>query len=366
MIRRFIILFSIILIFGVPAVIAVGHEERDVVDYRLPIAGTISVTQEPGGKFSHCFENYSAQAWDLTTTGSQSVSAVAKGTVILIYEKNGNVKIKHDDDYTSSYTHMSNILVKKDQEVKQGEQLGTIGAVGSPGVYHLHFSFFSGDTGNIPVKTSLVSSFIYNTFSTAKKIPPGVPLQDDVCGVRSCLEKIDGPRYDKNFCEGIKRGVNGSIMNQGLKFCAERIEANFNNKNIVVPDYCTPLMKRFSKIDGATGEISVGVKADGAPVVPLNPIALGPIADMVNEFYAWALGIGAGVASGIIIYGGVLYILAAGSDSRLKESKEWIRSAIFGLVLLLLSYVLLNWINPSLVGRAPPSAPPPTMNIFRY
>lgn len=86
------------------------------------------------------------------------------------------------------------------------------------------------------------------------------------------------------------------------------------------------------------------------PAEPLKDIVLKPIADMVNEFYQWALDIGTGVALGIVIYGGVLYILSVGNPSKQTEAKEWIKSAIYGLLLLLLSYLLLYTINPSLVG----------------
>jgi hypothetical protein len=91
-------------------------------------------------------------------------------------------------------------------------------------------------------------------------------------------------------------------------------------------------------------------KMGGAAAEPLKPIDFKPISDMVAKFYNWALGIGSMVALGIVIWGGILYISAAGSDSRLKESKEWIKSAIYGLLLLLLSYLLLHTINPCLVG----------------
>ncbi len=88
----------------------------------------------------------------------------------------------------------------------------------------------------------------------------------------------------------------------------------------------------------------------GGAAEPLKPIDFKPIGDMVAKFYNWALDIGSMVALGIIIFGGVLYISAAGSDSKLKESKEWIKAAIYGLILLLLSYLLLHTINPCLVG----------------
>src|SRR3989338_1107514 len=71
-----------------------------------------------------------------------------------------------------------------------------------------------------------------------------------------------------------------------------------------------------------------------------------PIAT-INTF-TWALGIGGMVALGIIIFGGVLYSASGGNPSRIDEAKKWIQHALFGLALLLSSYILLNFINPDL------------------
>ncbi len=73
------------------------------------------------------------------------------------------------------------------------------------------------------------------------------------------------------------------------------------------------------------------------------------LARQVSNLYNWAIGAGAIVALGIIIYGGVLYSASAGNASRIGEAKTWIQSAIFGLILLFSSYLILFTINPDLV-----------------
>ena len=78
-----------------------------------------------------------------------------------------------------------------------------------------------------------------------------------------------------------------------------------------------------------------------------GPISLG-IAEKVSNFYGWSLGLGGLVALAIIIYGGVLYSASAGNPSRIEEAKTWIEHAIFGLILLLSSFLILNIINPDL------------------
>ena len=71
--------------------------------------------------------------------------------------------------------------------------------------------------------------------------------------------------------------------------------------------------------------------------------------ELVKNVYTFALGISGLLAFGTIVYGAIVYTLAAGNPSGQNEGKEWIKQAIFGLLLLAGSYIILNTINPALV-----------------
>lgn len=71
----------------------------------------------------------------------------------------------------------------------------------------------------------------------------------------------------------------------------------------------------------------------------------------LKGIFGWALGIGGVFALGIIIFGGVMYIASAGNDSRQKDAREWITAAVYGLILLAAGYLILNTINPAILGR---------------
>ncbi len=72
--------------------------------------------------------------------------------------------------------------------------------------------------------------------------------------------------------------------------------------------------------------------------------------NIVSDLYQLALGVSGLLAFGSIVYGAIVYTLAAGNPSGQKEGKEWIKQALIGLLLLVGAYIILNTINPALVN----------------
>jgi hypothetical protein len=75
----------------------------------------------------------------------------------------------------------------------------------------------------------------------------------------------------------------------------------------------------------------------------------------VANFYQFALMIGGVLAFGVIVYGGVKYMASAGNPSGQSDAKEWIESALLGLLLLVGAYFVLNVVNPQLRTLSLPS-----------
>ena len=77
--------------------------------------------------------------------------------------------------------------------------------------------------------------------------------------------------------------------------------------------------------------------------------------EFVGGFYNFALMIGGVLAFGAIVYGGVLYAASAGNPSKQSEGKEWVKSALLGLLLLAGAYLILYTVNPNLVNLTLPT-----------
>ncbi len=76
-------------------------------------------------------------------------------------------------------------------------------------------------------------------------------------------------------------------------------------------------------------------------------LGLGAAGNILN----WAIGVGSLLALGVIVYGGILYTYSAGRPSVKADAADRIRHAIYGLLLLLSAWLILDIINPALVGH---------------
>ena len=68
----------------------------------------------------------------------------------------------------------------------------------------------------------------------------------------------------------------------------------------------------------------------------------------ISTIFEFGLGIAGLLALGLIIFGAIQYTTSAGNVARQQDAKDRITSAIYGLVLLLGAFLILNVINPKL------------------
>lgn len=84
--------------------------------------------------------------------------------------------------------------------------------------------------------------------------------------------------------------------------------------------------------------------------VPIGSVVeVDGIAEYVSVFYRFAVSAMAIIAATMIMYAGISWLTAAGNSTKTGEAKERIIAAISGLILTMMSFVILNTINPQLV-----------------
>lgn len=73
------------------------------------------------------------------------------------------------------------------------------------------------------------------------------------------------------------------------------------------------------------------------------------IAEYIAAVFTYALSIGGIIATVMVVYGGVKWLVAAGDSGKITEAKGVITNAVLGLILLFGTYLLLFTINPEIV-----------------
>lgn len=74
------------------------------------------------------------------------------------------------------------------------------------------------------------------------------------------------------------------------------------------------------------------------------------ISEMVKYFYEWGISLGGIAVFFSLTIAGFQYLTSVGNESRMREAKDKIKSSLFGLLLLLSSFLILNTINPELTA----------------
>ncbi|PKM91102.1 hypothetical protein CVU82_03535 [Candidatus Falkowbacteria bacterium HGW-Falkowbacteria-1] len=81
------------------------------------------------------------------------------------------------------------------------------------------------------------------------------------------------------------------------------------------------------------------------------------IAEYVKAIYNYLLSIVGITAAIVLMVGGVIWLTSGGSSEKVTQAKSWIGGSLTGLTLALLSYIILQTINPQLVSFTPTDIP---------
>jgi len=88
--------------------------------------------------------------------------------------------------------------------------------------------------------------------------------------------------------------------------------------------------------------------------------------DLVKYLYEWGIALGGLAVFIALIIAGFQYLTSVGDPTKMKEAIDRIKSAVFGLVLLLGSWLILNTISPQFITFPPLALEPPTSFITPY
>jgi len=88
-----------------------------------------------------------------------------------------------------------------------------------------------------------------------------------------------------------------------------------------------------------------------------------PLQKYLKYIFYFVLTISGLIALGVIIYAGFKYFTSFGNPEKIKDAKNQILNAIVGLVILFISLILLNTLNPQIIGNWVIKITPPNLII---
>ncbi len=92
-------------------------------------------------------------------------------------------------------------------------------------------------------------------------------------------------------------------------------------------------------------KLNVPIPGSGSSVKNIN--------DYIDILFKWLLQLGGVIAAAVIVWGGYIYITAAGNQAKISQAKETITGGIIGLMLLFGSYTILGFLNQRILENMP-------------
>jgi len=84
-----------------------------------------------------------------------------------------------------------------------------------------------------------------------------------------------------------------------------------------------------------------------------NTVSISWLGDYISVLYQYGVGLAAVLAAVMIMVGGFIWLMSAGSPDKVGKAKDFIISALTGLFLALFSFMILATINPRLTKLEP-------------
>ncbi|MBU4368428.1 pilin, partial [Patescibacteria group bacterium] len=123
------------------------------------------------------------------------------------------------------------------------------------------------------------------------------------------------------------------------------------------PACAGPVCNNNSVMDnGETGIDCGGGGCPACPPPPAGPCASGTtnyrsplsycsIQELIQAATGWVLGLVSSIIILFLVYGGIMYTMAAGDETKMESAKNIIYYAILGLAIVLVSYTLITEIK---------------------
>ncbi|MFA6307518.1 MAG: TrbC/VirB2 family protein [Patescibacteria group bacterium] len=85
-------------------------------------------------------------------------------------------------------------------------------------------------------------------------------------------------------------------------------------------------------------------RAQSARIKIPNPLQAENIPELAGQMIKGLMGVTGAIALFMLVWGGIVWMTSQGSADRLKQGKDTVLWAILGLIIIFMSYVILNFV----------------------
>jgi hypothetical protein len=182
-------------------------------------------------------------------------------------------------------------------------------------------------------------------FSSDPDLCPRDATGPDDCTAGNPRTCVEGPQPQLYRCDTgtgfcVESNASwGSLNYTSRQACQQNCEESEYNNNDNDDDSDSPKGQELCA-DGAGIDTAIGC----------IPVLTGNINDLLAWALTWAIGIAGGIAFLLILLSGFQIITSQGNPERMKAGSELLTAAITGLLLLLFSVFILNFIGVDILG----------------
>ena len=180
--------------------------------------------------------------------------------------------------------------------------------------------------------TSLIILALPGTLLAAD-VCPTICADTEFCSGTTCTTK----RADQSACENSVECQSGTCTN---KICVPATSGAGGTT--------TPGGTSGNTTPGGTSGATTPGGTDGTPAKSVsklpNPIGVTNFNDLFAKLIKYIIGFTGSVALAVFIYGGVMYLVSAGRQDYLAKAKKAVTQAIFGLIIVFSSYLIVKLI----------------------
>lgn len=109
-----------------------------------------------------------------------------------------------------------------------------------------------------------------------------------------------------------------------------------------------PLVTVFAPTDSVSAQLNRNFQCDPSTGLRCTETS---VPQIFRTIINWALGIAFGVAVIFLIIGGFRYITAGGNEESVEKGKSSVINALIGIVIIVLSYVIVNVVANLVTGN---------------